>query len=714
MRFLLCIAAVLFIGIGAFGQCVDPPTDGSYSHHLGLQYQLSDGYLTQVDVRLPTTAPGVCGWPVVLVIHGAGYNRGKVGGHARRYAEKGYLSIAYDVRGQGTSMGLNDSSVYGRGPLGLRERIDLFEILEETKIRFSAEMDMNRVGIFGNSQGGFLAWAAAAHSGRLPPANIWRSAPFPEIKAIATKEIVPVFPEIILPEFSAFTEAMLNGFYSQEIQLHHDPVFFNLFNSLTIAEDFVGLQNLFGALPYGGPELDITQLLRTSSVPALATVSMDDCHFPNNGLLEMWNDILPGTPKLLNVTNGGHDSPKNTRESAQREFRRDQWFEHFLKGVQNGIDQSPPLRFVVRPGDTSELIDEESLWNFQEFSDWPPSTVESKFWLCDGGRLEPAQGTTPIASLVSQNWNVPYSIQDYLLELPDPSDLLNKVSLDSIQFETTPFLSDSYLCGMGTARLYISSDALDFQTNISVFDIDSSGNEQFLMSGFKTIRGNQYLGVPQPLDFNFDNESFLIKKGHSIRIYVENLAYKRAPSGHRKVMRGVPVFEDFDFSFHYGGTWDTWISLPIKDDMDPTLVTSAVKLEKSTPQDFRLSIFSDSSKAGWGYTIFAGVSGMVPGFIWNNISVPLNADWLTKNLYWPPQNSQYTWTHPGIFPVSNFSGTLDSDGRSPHASVLEEPFARFSQTANLHWPFGELVLASALYPNSASGVSTNAVQIPVD
>ncbi|MDP6942276.1 MAG: CocE/NonD family hydrolase C-terminal non-catalytic domain-containing protein [Planctomycetota bacterium] len=671
-------------------QCTDPTPSGGLLEHFDLQYTQSDGYITLVDVRIPDVTPGPCGWPTVLFIHGVGFDRKKLGNAANMAAMNGYLTITYDVRGQGDSMLLNDPSIYGRGPLGLRERMDLFEVLEETKLRFSAELDMNRVGVTGKSQGAFLTWAAAAHSGRVPPLNPWRTAPFPIIHAAAPQNFPPDLLHGVMPQGRAFTEMHLYDLYHPKVNLHNDPLFMAIAEPLIFSEDFAGLLSLVE-----DPELDVVELLKTSSVPVRATLAFDDIHFPPNLLTDIWNDILPGTPKLLNLSVGGHSTPDNRHEQELRSLRRDMWFDYFLKGNSNGIDTLPQVRMAIRPQNPLEYRDTESLWNFREFNSWPPPSTDIKFWLSTDKRLLTNSGPQGLGFLYHL-WNENYTIRSYIQELPNPSEIQAKIPIDSIIFETKPLPDEQLICGQGNAKIWVSTPHEDFQLHIALLDVAPTGESQYIAGGFTTIRGNQEL-APQALEFPLDTYSFVIKKGHRLRVVAENLINHRPPGGGASnVLRAVPVFDDFVLQVHYGGAYDSWVSIPFLPTGEATLVASEVALQGNTPADLRLEIHTDSNRSGLKYVNLVSASGSSPGFSWSGTHIPLNSDWLTNAVL----------NHPDQLPISGFSGTLDQDGR---ASVL----AQFSSLGFFVWPFDEMTFASVIYSPGLFADATNAVILPV-
>ena len=107
------------------------------------------------------------GWPLLIAVHGLPATKQAAAARAADFAQRGYLVVAYDVRGQGSGIALNPGK--GSGIMSLQEWIDMFEVIEWARSTYPNLVDNQRVGVFGVRQGGAHAWAAAALSGRQPP-----------------------------------------------------------------------------------------------------------------------------------------------------------------------------------------------------------------------------------------------------------------------------------------------------------------------------------------------------------------------------------------------------------------------------------------------------------------------------------------------------------------------------------------------------------------
>ena len=636
--------------------CADPAPNGQVVVHRDLLVSFSDGYLTRMDVYLPAVAPGSCGWPAILCVHSNRGNKGQMEDLARSQARRGYVALAFDLRGQGPSMALNDPRIYGRGELGLRERLDLFELLEAAEANFPAEIDFRRLGLAGPTQGGFSAWAAAAHSGKLPPPNPWRSAPFPVMAAVAAHDFSADLWEWMLPEASSMTEMLAFNLFADAPGLHNDPQFVARATPFLLAEDFAGLRRLLDQ-----PELHLPTLLRSSRVPVLASLSYDDKFGPPNSLLEAWNAICPGAPKLLNLTTGGHNTPVNLHEQEVREHRQRLWFDRFLKDDLNGVDELPPLRMAVVPSDPLQQLSPDSLWDVREYPAWPPApSIPERWYLDSGGTLSrwapaAASGQDRLEHLNPSA----YRVADYLAELPSPEALLKRMPLHGLAYDTAPSPRDQMLLGTSKVRLYVRCPDPAFQLHAALFDLDPAGRARYITGGATTVR-NHPGGGASLLEFPLSAYGYVLRQGHRLRLQVENLAWHRPPMTLRAIeperlptfLLALPVFEPFAVDILRTPTEASHLELATVPLQQPRLVAGASWVDRDRPEDLALAIYSDSSKRGRAYQILLGTSGVVPPTPFFGVAVPLVFDALTSVCIQRPNQP----------PLLGFRGRLNHQG----------------------------------------------------
>jgi len=101
------------------------------------------------DVYMPEGRAPPRGRPFVVVFHGGGSNKdsGFDAGHAKAFAEHGYVSLLYSQRGHGSSSGQTAVA-------GPKEMRDVFDVIHWALARPAFHVDRMRIGLTGYSQGG--------------------------------------------------------------------------------------------------------------------------------------------------------------------------------------------------------------------------------------------------------------------------------------------------------------------------------------------------------------------------------------------------------------------------------------------------------------------------------------------------------------------------------------------------------------------------------
>ena len=129
-----------------------------------------DNVVTALDIYYPDPAavatPPQNGWPIVLLIHGGVANRriDPITTRAPHLAAVGYVCLAYDVRGNGVTVGANPSGYDASEEARLRDMAEL--ITRANSLMPPGVMaDNTRVAVTGESMGGRHSYRAAAYSG---------------------------------------------------------------------------------------------------------------------------------------------------------------------------------------------------------------------------------------------------------------------------------------------------------------------------------------------------------------------------------------------------------------------------------------------------------------------------------------------------------------------------------------------------------------------
>lgn len=247
------------------------------------------------------------------------------------------------------------------------------------------------------------------------------------------------------------------------------------------------------------------------------------------------------------------------------EFRR-RWFDRWLKGLKNGVDDEPEVRLFLMGGGSGRRIasgrlDHGGRWIAA--SGWPlPETAFTPYYLHGDGRLDPrqpAKGASPLAYDYDPAKPCPtvgggltsgqpvfeggafdqredprfFGIQNPGLPLAARTDVL--------VFETPPLAQDVAVIGPITVKLWISSSCVDTDFTAKLIDVhpptqdDPRGFAMNLTDGILRCRYRESWEAPSMMTpgqvYEITIEPFatcnLFKAGHRIRLDVSSSNFPR-------------------------------------------------------------------------------------------------------------------------------------------------------------------------------------------
>lgn len=156
-------------------------------------------------------------------------------------------------------------------------------------------------------------------------------------------------------------------------------------------------------------------------VPMLVCGSFSDNNLHSRGSIRAFEGVA-SRQRWLYTHRGGKWA---TYYSEQALAAQERFFDHFLKGVDNGQDSLPPVRLEVRE-------DRDTIREVRQVDSWPPPGVRwTELFLGDDGRLteaEPAIGEMRFATAdgrATWSWTIPRD-----LELSGPMALRLRLALE--------------------------------------------------------------------------------------------------------------------------------------------------------------------------------------------------------------------------------------------------------------------------------------------
>jgi putative CocE/NonD family hydrolase len=240
------------------------------------------------------------------------------------------------------------------------------------------------------------------------------------------------------------------------------------------------------------------------------------------------------------------------------------WFDHFLKGVDNGVDREPPVRIYVMGGGDAHKTPEGRIFvggQWRNEQEWPLArTVYTPYYLHAKGVLSPEPPTTdtsityqfdpknPVPTLggnVSSQGTLMFQgaadqrcrADFWLCTDTRPLSARN----DVVVFQTATLEADVEVTGPLVVKLWASSDALDTDFTAKLVDeyppnadfangTDLNIADSIVRARYRNGFGKAELLKPgQPYEFTIEMypTSLVFKKGHRIRLDISSSNFPR-------------------------------------------------------------------------------------------------------------------------------------------------------------------------------------------
>lgn len=529
-----------------------------------------DGTRLAIDIYRPATngRPVDEKLPVILVAtpyHRSSENNGEIltflapqGNRRNIFAEvlkHGYVIASLDIRGRGASFG----TVYAGGMENEANRWDLYDVIEWLAAQPWSD---GNIGMGGCSYVGKTQFLAAS------------TAP-PHLKAIAPTGA----------PFDAFSLARVNGvtrdhlkkldqsmqqldvaYPAPPVDEDHDGTL----RQAAIAEHRVswdkGLAGFtpgrtaraFRDTPWSRPEFahplsdewNYLPNYKTSKIPVLQYTGWRDLTLDADF---NWYSGLAGegvTQKLIIGPWYHCEWDQSDLTDAVAEYIN--WYDYWLKGVKNGVLDGPRIRYYVIGAPAGQ--------EWKSTNQWPLPNEQSRTYFLAGRtqgdvtlRMEkpgPSGGkddyvvdyTTSVADLPTRFfWGIPNAVNPGLVPIKTAT-----IDAKSLTYTTVPLAQDSELTGFPTLTLFASSTAKDQDFFVYLEEVDEHGVSTLLTEGIirasnRAIRTPPFNnggipwhpslkddqeeltpGTPVKLDFALYPMSNYIRKGHRLRLTINN------------------------------------------------------------------------------------------------------------------------------------------------------------------------------------------------
>jgi len=290
--------------------------------------------------------------------------------------------------------------------------------------------------------------------------------------------------------------------------------------------------------------------------------------------------------KKLRIHTGDHFRPFHSNEGKVDQLR---FFDYWLKGMQNGIMDEPPIKLEIRTGGSKKP------YAFRFENEWPLARTQwtKMYFSIEKERLPDethAEGRL-VSEEVATTRQISYSGSNPNKAGIGSGSSAPGIGRSGISFVTDPMVQDTEITGPLMANLWVSSTAEDMDVMVTLRNIDPDGKEVFelgqqgqpvvLTKGWlrashrkldpkKSLPYRPYHAhnerlwlepdVPVECQIEIISTCIVLKKGHQLRVDIH--AQDSAGSGNFTHFH-ADYNEEATHTFYAGGAMNSYILLPI-------------------------------------------------------------------------------------------------------------------------------------------------------
>ena len=524
--------------------------------HTGVRVAMRDGVELNVRVMRPD-APGR--FPGVMEYHPYRRLTAALPDYRDEYppgvpylAERGYAIVQYDVRGTGSSSGFS-TDIYS-----VEERQDAYDMVAWIAAQ---PWCTGAVGMIGKSYGAVVQWQVAVQR---PPA----------LKAIVVRSANDdVYTEFTNPG-GCIRPWMFENYAPLMNALNFAPP-----DPALVGEHWASIwaERLEKSAPWS-----LGYIRHTLHGPYWRDQSLAPGYDRVQCavlLIEGWADWYAtaelrafqrlSAPKKVLIGPWGHYYPEEReafpgpRIDSRPEYLK--WFDHWLKGIDNGVMNEPPVTVFVRGWQTPALLCLEDTGTWRNEAAWPPERVrQTAMYLADDGRLVDDAPSQVASDGYEYRPSVGITTGRRGLGSTTPWAMPIDQRLDeaySLLFTAAPLNETMELLGEPEVVLHISSTAETAYFHVRLCDVAADGESRLITDGglLATHRNSHETperlvpGEVYALRFALKHCAHAIEPGHRLRLAVASAEFQNAwPTGERARN-----------TIHYGGQRASRVMLPI-------------------------------------------------------------------------------------------------------------------------------------------------------
>jgi putative CocE/NonD family hydrolase len=476
------------------------------------------------------------------------------------FAERGYVSVDYDVRGTGNSGG-STQDMYADA-----ERQDGYHMVEWIAAQ---PWSNGNVGMWGLSYGGVDTWQVAAMAPPHLKAIIVRAGTedtyldwaYPggsprsmfvigHFSALMTAQnAMPPDPAVTGEKWASIWEEHLQKNVPWSIGMLKHQVEDGYWRARSVRPDYDRIQCAVFVIE------GWNDWYQTAELRAFSHLKV-----PKRALIGPWAHFWP------------ENAFPGPRIDGRREYLK--WFDQFLKGIDTGILKEPPVTIFVREYEPPApmLLEEKGFWRLE--NEWPPARGESRpMYLGPAGRLDPA----PAAANGDRDsfvYNAAVGVTSGMLGRGNvapwamPLDQRPDEAL-ALVYTNPPLPANLEATGDPMADLFVSSTADVAYFHVKVCDVAPDGISRVVTDGGWNATRHRSISSPEPLEagkiyelkFPLKSMAYVFAAGHRIRVDIAGADFQNV----------WPVAKSGRSTVHRNGKYPSRVILPVVGAQNPRL-----------------------------------------------------------------------------------------------------------------------------------------------
>lgn len=206
------------------------------------------------------------------------------------------------------------------------------------------------------------------------------------------------------------------------------------------------------------------------------------------------------------------------------------WWDHWLKGIDRGVDKDPAYSAYVMDSVTPDagLSYRPGRWVGE--AEWPSSSVRSEVLHFGNGTLGTAE---PFRTHAKTDMACGRACGEYFPFGFGPGELPDEQSHDdalSACFDSAPVTSDKVILGAPKVRITVASDMPRAQMIVRLCDVAPDGTSGLISFGFLNLRHRNGFdrkvdlepGQLYDVEVTLDQTAYRLPKGHRLRVAISN------------------------------------------------------------------------------------------------------------------------------------------------------------------------------------------------